>query len=161
MLNHEYKDHIHQYNKSMRWNDKVIGTILNLIEADQSTHIKGKLTAKEAWESLKTNHRHASQSGIILHQSWYADEGIHRGQNMHNYLTFFTIENHKLRTKTFDDEFLAQLSLMLFVEIQCRNLQSIWKNSSVKYMPCCLYLVMPVLKPASEIQDQPKSRLWE
>jgi hypothetical protein len=34
------------------------------------------------------------------------------GENMHAHISFITSENHKLRDKAFDDEFLAQILLM-------------------------------------------------
>ena len=72
-----YKDDTRQYNESMRRNDRAIGTISNLIESDQFVHIEGKMTAKEAWDTLKAKHANTSRSGSILHQSRYADENVH------------------------------------------------------------------------------------
>jgi hypothetical protein len=111
--NREYKEDQHHYSECLRHNDKAIGTISNLVEVDQLTHIKGKTTAKEVWDALKKEHADM-HTGLA---AFYTKVGMlskkyTKGENMHMHLLFLTTENRKLGMKAFNDEFLAQVMLM-------------------------------------------------
>ena len=81
------------------------------IELSKYSGLENKL-AKEVWDALSAWHAD-THTGIAMFfmkvgmlQKKYTDNN---DMNMH--LTFFTMENWKLRKKAFDDEFLVQLML--------------------------------------------------
>jgi len=82
------------------------------IEPSEYKELENK-SAKEVWDTLKTRHAdtHTGVAAFFIKvgmlQKKYND-----GDDMNTHLTFFTMENRKLGTNAFDDEFLAQLMLM-------------------------------------------------
>jgi transposase InsO family protein len=100
------------YSDACRQNDQAVGTILTKIEPSEYSGLKN-MSAKAVWDALKARHAdtHTGVAAFFtkvgMLQKKYTD-----GDDMNTHLTFFTMENRKLGTKAFDDEFLAQLMLM-------------------------------------------------
>lgn len=111
-LNREYKEDVRYYNEATRRNDKATGTINSLIEPEQLKLVEKCTTAKEVWDTLKKKHE-TINSGLAV---YYTKVGMLEKKyvegDMHAHLSFLSLENHKLGSKAFDDEFLAQLMLM-------------------------------------------------
>jgi hypothetical protein len=82
------------------------------IEALQYEGLDNK-SAKDVWDTLVTRHK-GTHTGLSV---FYTKVGIlekkyNNGDDMHEHLNLLTMENRKLGTKGFDDEFLAQVMLM-------------------------------------------------
>lgn len=114
-LMREYKEDVRYYNEALRRNDRAIGTIRSLVEDDQLVHLDGLTSAKQVWDTLKEKHKD-SAAGLAAYyikigtlEKRYSDES---DETMLAHLNFITLENRKLGSKAFDDEFLAQIMLM-------------------------------------------------
>ena len=105
-------DATRNYNDTCRRNDQAVGVIMTKIEPSEYSGLENK-SAKEVWDALKARHAdtHTGVAAFFMKvgmlQKKYTD-----GDDMNTHLTFFTLENRKLRNNAFDDEFLAQLMLM-------------------------------------------------
>ena len=100
-LNQEFKDDLRHYSEFMHRNNRAIGTISNLIEADKLVHIEGKVTVEEAWEALKTKHAdtYCGLAAFYTKVRMLA-KGYTEGENMHSHLTFFTTESLEQKHST-------------------------------------------------------------
>ena len=112
-LQHHHQDEIWSYKSAYHCNDQATGMIKTHIKASQYEGLDSKL-AKQVWDTLIMRHR-GIHTGLSV---FYMKVGILKkkytnGENMHEHLNFLTMENRKLGTKDFDDNFLAQVMLML------------------------------------------------
>jgi len=112
-LSKDYNEELRHHNEHYCCNDRAVGIICLLIEADQFEYIKDKTTAKDVWDTLKAKHANintglaAFYTKIGMLEKKYTD-----GEDIHAHFNFIIMENHKLGKKAFDDEFLAQVLLM-------------------------------------------------
>jgi hypothetical protein len=111
-LDRNFTDTQRIYTDACRRNDQAVGLIMMKIEPSQYEELENK-SAKEVWDALKAQHA-GTHTGLA---AFYTKVGMLEkkytdGDDMNSHLTFFTLENRKLGTNAFDDEFLAQLMLM-------------------------------------------------
>ena len=111
-LDRNFTDATCSYSDACCCNDQAIGLIMTKVKPSEYKDLENK-SAKEVWDTLKMWHAdtHTGVAAFFIKvgmlQKKYND-----GDDMNTHLTFFTMENQKLGTNAFDDEFLMQLMLM-------------------------------------------------